>query len=266
MERRAGRNAYGDAFLLCQQFRCRKSVRVLCLEYFIVQFRVQDFRNKTGADALNLMGACPAFGQYGRVCRFQRNDFHVGILFFQVFAGARHRAAGADARDKDVNLAVGVLPDFGACGGFMDGRVGRVHKLSGDKAVGNFLGQLICFGDSAFHAFRAFRQHNFRAVTLQDVAAFHAHGLRHGQDDAIAFGGSNGRQADARVSGSRLDNNGTFFQQSLCFRILNHRLGDTVLHAACRIEVFQLDQNRCFQSQFLFNVDNFHQRCVADQS
>ena len=130
----------------------------------------------------------------------------------------------------------------------MDSRVGRIYKLAGDEAVGNFLRQLVSLGDGALHALRPFRQHDFRTVGFQNVAALHTHGLRHGEDDAIAFGRSNRSQADASIAGSGFDDNGTGFQQPFRFRVFDHGLGDAVLHAACRVKILQLNQNCSFQT------------------
>ena len=54
-------------------------------------------------------------------------------------------AAGADAGDQDIHLAVGVIPDFRAGGLFVDGRIGRVFELLRQEVVfriggGDFFG------------------------------------------------------------------------------------------------------------------------------
>ena len=147
----------------------------------------------------------------------------------------------------------------------MDRRVSGIHKLSGNEAARNFLSQLIGFGNSALHAFGAFRQHNFRTVVLQNIAALNAHGFRHGQNDAIAFRSSDRRQTNTGVAGSRFNNYGTGFQQPFFFRVFDHRLGNPVFYAASRVKILQLDQKCRFQSQLFFNIDNFNERRVADQ-
>ena len=40
------------------------------------------------------------------------DDFEVGVEFLEPFAAAGDGAASADAADEDVDLAVGVTPDF----------------------------------------------------------------------------------------------------------------------------------------------------------
>lgn len=64
------------------------------------------------------------------------DDLNLGVLLLEELAHAGHGAAGADAGDEDVDLAVGVVPDLGAGRGLVNGRVRGVHKLAGDDAVG----------------------------------------------------------------------------------------------------------------------------------
>lgn len=45
--------------------------------------------------------------------RLNRNDLYAGLLVFQILADARDSAAGADACDEDINLAVGVFKNLG---------------------------------------------------------------------------------------------------------------------------------------------------------
>ena len=78
------------------------------------------------------------------------DNLNLGVLLLEELAHAGHGAAGADAGDEDVDLAVGVIPDLGAGRGLVDGGVGGVHKLAGDNAVGSLLLQLLGLGDGAF--------------------------------------------------------------------------------------------------------------------
>ena len=147
----------------------------------------------------------------------------------------------------------------------MDGGVGGVHKLAGDEAVGNFLRQLIGLGDGTLHALGALGEHQFRAVGLHQLAALHAHGLGHHDDDAVAPGGGHRSQTDAGVAGGGLDDNGAGLQKALGLGIINHGLGDTVLHAAGGVEILQLAQDFGLQALFLLNVDQLQQRGLSDQ-
>ena len=90
----------------------------------------------------------------------------------------------------------------------MNLRVCRVVELSRDEAVLNGCCQLICLGDGPLHALGAVCQNNLCTVSFQDVSALHAHGLRHGEDHAVALGCCDGCQADTGVTGSGLDDDG----------------------------------------------------------
>ena len=64
--------------------------------------------------------------------------------------------------------------------------VSWVDELPRDKAVGDLTRQFFGFGDRALHAFGAFGEHQFRTVSFENIATFHAHGLRHGENQAVA--------------------------------------------------------------------------------
>src|SRR5205807_5389768 len=104
---------------------------------FIVDFRVQHLWDETGAEALELVGTGLATREDGRGIRLDRDDFHGGLARFQDFADARDRSAGADARDDDVNLAVGITPDLFRRRFPVDGRIRRIGELLEDDGAGN---------------------------------------------------------------------------------------------------------------------------------
>ena len=81
--------------------------------------------------------------------RLNGHDLDAGILALEVLA---HTGDGAPVRRgyKDVNLAVGVVPDLGAGGGDVRLGVGRVDELAGDEGVGDLFCQLVGLGDGAF--------------------------------------------------------------------------------------------------------------------
>ena len=147
----------------------------------------------------------------------------------------------------------------------MGGGVGGVHKLAGDEAVGQLLGQLVGLGDGTLHALGALGQDQLCAVGLHQLAALDAHRLRHHDDDAVAAGGGDGSQADAGVAGGRLDDDGVGLQQALGLGVVQHGLGDPVLHGAGGIQVFQLGQDLGLQAVVLFNMGQLQQGGVADQ-
>ena len=255
-----------DPFLLCQKFCSCKGIFINDREDLVIHFRVQNIRDETGADTLDLMCTGFPFREDRGAGRFHCNNFHRRILFFQIFTCSGHCAAGPDAGDEDIDFSVCVFPDLRACGGFVDRRVSRIDELSRDKAVGDLCCQFIRFGDGTFHAFGPVCQHDLGPVSLQNIAAFYAHGLRHGQDNAVSFGCGDRCQTNPGVAGSRFNDHRTCFEQTFCFCILDHRFRDAVFHAAGRIEIFQFDQYSRIQIQFLFQVNDFNQRRIADQS
>ena len=237
MQGRAGGDSDGDAFFFCEQLGRRESIVSLCLEDLVIYLRVQDIRDKTGADTLDLVRARLSLGEDRRIRRFESHDFDSGVLRLQILASAGQGPAGADACDKDIHLPVGVVPDLGTCGGLVDRGVGGVHKLSGDEAAGNLRRQFLCLRDGALHSLRSLCEHDLCAVGFQDVPALHAHRLGHCQNDPVALGGGNGGEADARVAGGRLNDHRTLFQESLLFRVFDHGLGDPVLDASRGIKI-----------------------------
>ena len=147
----------------------------------------------------------------------------------------------------------------------MGGGVGGVDELSGDEAVRDLLRQLVGLGDGALHALRALGQHQLGAVGLHQLAALDAHRLRHDDDDAVAARGGHGGKADARVAGGRLDDDGAGLQLALGLRLIDHRLGDTVLHAAGGVEVLQLREDARLELLGLFDMGQLQQGGLADQ-
>ena len=51
------------------------------------------------------------------------------ILFFEIFADTGQRPAGTDPRDKNIDIAAGLLPDFRPGGTFMNSGIGGIVKL-----------------------------------------------------------------------------------------------------------------------------------------
>ena len=78
--------------------------------------------------------------------------FTVGLRDFEHFAHAGDRAAGADAGDEDVDLAVGVAPDFLGRGLAMDFGIGRVLELLRHEVVLVLGHQFLGPADRAGHA------------------------------------------------------------------------------------------------------------------
>lgn len=76
-----------------------------------------------------------AAGEDGGVDRLDADDFEARLLLLEIPAGAGDGAAGPDARDENVDGARGVVPDFRAGARAMNGRVGRVRELAGQRGA-----------------------------------------------------------------------------------------------------------------------------------
>ena len=183
----------------------RKSVLVFDGDDLVVDRSVERIGHKARADALQLMRSGYALGKHGRTGRLDGDDADLRILAFQIRARAADGAARADARDENVHFSVRILPDFGACGAFVRGGIGGFGKLPGDKAVRPGGSQLIRLFNGALHPLGALGKNKLRAVGPQQVAAFHAHCIRHGQDDFVASRGGDRRESDAGVPARRFD-------------------------------------------------------------
>ena len=211
------------------------------------------------------MRTCGTLGEDRGAFGLYRDDLDLGIPGFQIFAYAGDGAAGADACDKNVDRAVGVVIDLGTGGGTMDRGVRGVDELTGDEAAFDLCGKLISLGDRALHALRAVCQHQLRAVCLHQLAAFHGHRLGHHDDDAIALSRGDCRKSDTGIAGGRLNDHGAFLQKSLLLRVVDHRLRDTVLDGACGVEILQLCVDLRAEALSLFDVGEFKQRGLADE-
>ena len=94
----------------------------------------------------------------------------------------------------------------------------------------------------AFHAFRAGRQHRFRAKHRQQCAAFDGHRFGHRENQLITLCRCDERQRDAGVAvEARLDDDGVLLENAALLGVLDHRHADTILDAAERIEKFALE-------------------------
>ena len=197
--------------------------------------------------------------------RFHRDNLNIGVLRLEVRAYTGERAARADACNENIDLTVRVCPDFRAGRLQVHRRVGRVRELARNVAVWGLLGELLRLCDSARHTLCTFGENKLRTVSLQKVAALHTHRLRHGKDYLITAGSRNGSKADARVAACRFNDNCAGLQEALFLGVVQHRFCDTVLYAACRVEILKLRVD--FRVQFIcfFVVGEFKKRSAADE-
>ena len=203
--------------------------------------------------------------KHSRGCRLNRHDFYVGISGFEIFADARYRSARADACDEKVNFSFRIIINFGACMLKMRLRVCRIYKLPGDKAVRYFFCKFVRFFNCALHSFCAVCQNEFCAVCLHYLSALDGHRFRHNDYNSVTPCRRDGRKPYTGISGGRLDYDRAFFEKSPLLRVIYHRLCDSVLDGACRIEIFQLCKDFRFQSERFFYVSQLHKRRAADE-
>src|SRR5205085_1846647 len=110
-------------------------VLVLHLDHLVNDVHVQDARDEAGADALDLVAArlerlaLLGLGDDRAGHRLDGDALEARLALLDDFADAGDGAAGADAGDQDVGLAVGVAPDLLGGGAAVDLRVGRVLEL-----------------------------------------------------------------------------------------------------------------------------------------
>src|SRR5208282_4197148 len=118
--RRAARNAAQNAFLAREAPRHGDGLLIADLLDAIDQRQVQVLRDEARADTLNLVRGrrrCltrQSLADDRRVGRLDgdRDDL-LAPRALDVSRDAGQRTAGADARDENVDLALGILPDLG---------------------------------------------------------------------------------------------------------------------------------------------------------
>ena len=195
------------------------------------------------------------------------DDLNLGVLLLEELTHAGYGAAGSNAGDEDVDLAVGVIPDLGAGRGLVDGGVGGVHKLAGDNAVGGLLLQFLGLGDGALHAFGTVGEHELCAVCLHKFAALDGHGLGHGDDHLVAASRRHRGDADAGIATRGLDDGVVAAAHELAglLGLVDHVLGDAVFDGAGGVEVFQLDEHAGLEVLIGLKVSELQKRSVADK-
>ncbi|VGH18377.1 Uncharacterised protein [Klebsiella quasipneumoniae] len=136
------------------------------------------------------------------------------------------RAAGANADDDGVYVALQLLEKFRRGGGSVRQRISVVVKLVDVKSPRRFIGKaagiILVVGRVAFIDVGAGEQHR-RAQRPQVKNFLAAHFVRHHQDQAVIFLRRNQRQAEAGIAGGGFDNCPAGRQFSLALGFVNHR-------------------------------------------
>ena len=96
---------------------------------------IQRVGNKASTDPLNLVGTTFAAGDDRGFLRLDRHHFDGGFARLQSLAYAGKRSAGANAGNDDVDFAIRVFPNFLRGCFFMNGGIGRIVELAGDKGM-----------------------------------------------------------------------------------------------------------------------------------
>ena len=195
-----------------------------------------------------------ALAENGRGFRLNGKDFNIRVLLFKIFAYSGKCAAGAYACNECVNLALGVCPNFGACGFIVSLGICGVNELAEDNGAGSGIFKLICLFNCAFHSLCAFGKNNLCTVCFNKIAPFNAHRFGHGKDNIITLCGAHACKADAGVARCGLNDCCAGFKLALCFRVGNHCVCNSVFNRACGVEVFKLCKNICVHALCLCEI------------
>ncbi len=174
------------------------------------------------------------------------DDLHVGLLLVEPAADARDRPARADGDDDRVELAAGLLPDFGRGDVVVRLRVRHVRVLVGLEAAGDLLGdprrdRVVRLRRVVVDRRR--RDHDLGAVRAEHRDLLLAHLVGHDEDAAVALAGRGDGQPDARVARGRLDDRAARLELPLALGLLDHREADPVLDRAARVEELELGED-----------------------
>ena len=207
-----------------------------------------------------------AFGDRGAL-RFQRSgrvvgvercahgvgeaDGDFGVEVFQAQTGAGQGAACADGANEAIDISVRVFPDF-ACGcGAVAFAIGSIVELIGPHGAVRF-GQREFFSETAreFDVIigvgigncRDFDQ--FGADLPEHILFFNRLSFWDDNDRSQAERIADEGEADAGISGSALDDDAAFPDETLIHGVTNDRKSGAVLDRAAGVHKFRLAENR----------------------
>ena len=129
--------------------------------------------------------------------------------------------------------------------------VGGILKLLQYDAARNGFPQTVRLVYSTFHSCCSGSQNDFRPVCLHEFAALYAHRLGHRKNQRVALNGRHESQSHAGVAACRLDDGGSWTQQSFLFGILDHSQCDAVFGTSAGVERLNLGDKRPFQPSVL---------------
>ncbi|VTR64010.1 hypothetical protein DESC_120102 [Desulfosarcina cetonica] len=191
------------------------------------------------------------------------DDLDGRIVFLQPPGKAHEGSRGTHGGHQVGQGAAGLLPDLHRRSKVVGLPVGRIVVLIGHEiGVGIFAGQAVDLLDGAVGTQVAGREQNIGPACAQDLLAFDAGRLAHGQQQRVALDRTDHRQADAGIAAGGLDNGLAGFEFSRTLAGFDHRQGRPVLDRAAGIEVLQFCQDAHLRVGI--EVADFHQGGVAD--
>src|ERR1017187_5681153 len=103
---------------------------------FIADFAIEHIRNKPRSNPLNRVRAFRAARQNRRCVRLDGHAAKGRLAPLYRLAPPRNSAPGPNARDQNVRLAVGIVPDLLGRGAAVYGGVGRIPELLRHQVAG----------------------------------------------------------------------------------------------------------------------------------
>ena len=202
----AGRDPDKHTFFFADAAGHGEGVVVTHGDHLIDDIQVEIVRDEACARALNFVGAgfdgltCAGLGDYGGVLGLNSNSAESFFAAFDDFRNAGERSTGADGRNEDIDQTICIGPDFFGGGFSVNGGVGRIFKLLGNKRAGDFFGKSFGSGDGALHPLGSGGELQLRTEEGEKRPALEAHTFRHGEDEFVSFGGGNESEGDPGVS------------------------------------------------------------------
>ena len=176
-----------ERLLSWQELRCCEAYFVVDRHDLIINLCVEDFRNESGSDTLDLVRTAFPSESTGEVAG------STATILMSGFCSLRYSPVPVSV--PPVPTPATKMSTFPSVSFQISGPVvalcaagfARVYELSRDVAVRDFFGKFVCFGDRTFHSLGSLCQNQFCAVCFQDVSTFNTHSLRHSEDDSVSF-------------------------------------------------------------------------------
>ena len=251
--RHARRAAHEHRLLACQPSRHVETVAVVAGDHPVDDLEVGGGRDEVLAHPFDLVGVglghLPGLviGLEDRAHGIGAHHLNRGLLLFEESPGAADRAAGAHAGHEVGDLTAALLPQLGAGGLVVSLRVGGVAVLIGEEGSGALARDAPRHRVVALRRFgghRGGRQLDLGPVRLEQVDLLDRDLVGHAEHRMVAADRGHHRQTHAGVARRALDDGAARLEAPGAHRGLDHREPDPVLHAATRVEGFELRQHR----------------------